>query len=454
VARLRTVRQRKPARVPSRAVEAVRVFFHGRPWWEKTILIIGLVTIVTFVAFSFLGVNAKPRTIVISGELGPVESPVFRTTVARLVGTSVEQGGDVTIYNNGDEFLPALLEAIRSARATVNFSVFMWQDGTFSVRVLEALLERQRHGVEVRVLLDALAAMGASDKRFDELKEAGGQLAVFRQVGLGTWMRLHRRNHRRAIVIDGKVGFTGGMAVNDKWLGHAQDPKHWRDMMFKVTGAMASSLQAAFADAWVSSSGEIIAGPGMYPMMPPAAGPPFIHLVQSPADDKQSMAYFFLAPVRAARHRIVLVTPYFLPDAPMRHALAQQARAGVDVRLLLPGPHTDNFWVRFSGQTRYDELLDAGVKIFEYQPTFVHAKYFVVDGQWSIFGSPNLDFRSRDLDEENAFAVLDPVLGQQLEAIFARDVQQAVPINLQEWRQRNPLLRLFQYLSRVLDNQS
>ena len=178
-----------------------------------------------------------------------------------------------------------------------------------SARVLETLVERQQHGVEVRVLLDGLASIGASDERFDDLEEAGGRIATFRTPKLGSWTRLHRRNHRRAIVIDGQVGFTGGMAVKDKWLGHAQDPDHWRDMMFEVTGPIAASLQSAFADVWAGTTGEILAGPRMYPPIAGAASPPFIHLVNSPADDDQSMAYFYLTAVMAARQRIAIATP-------------------------------------------------------------------------------------------------------------------------------------------------
>jgi cardiolipin synthase len=333
----------------------------------------------------------------------------------------------------------------------------MWQDGTFSDRVLEALIERQRSGVTVRVLLDGLGATGAPDERFEALQAAGGLVAKFRTPTFGSWTRFHRRNHRRAIVIDGATGFTGGMAVNDKWLGKAQDPDHWRDVMFKVTGPMAASLQSAFADVWAISSGEILGGAQMYPPMPPgdaAAGPPFIHLVHSPADDDQSMAYFFLTAVLGATDRIVIATPYFIPDAPLRQALEDRARAGVDVTLLLPGPYTDNAWVRLSGQSHYEPLMDAGVAIYEYQPTFMHSKIVVVDGQWSIFGSPNVNTRSRQLDEENAFAVLDSGLATTLERILADDIGHAERVDRERWRQRHWRLRMMQWFSRVLDQQS
>jgi cardiolipin synthase len=421
------------------------------------LLVIGFVTVVTIFGVLILGLDDKPDEVALSGTVGSIGSREFLSTVSRTVGAPVESGGSVSVLNNGDEFLPALLESIRQARETINFSVFMWADGEFSDQVLAALLERQQQGVTVRVLLDTMGALSARDAAFEPLKEAGGRVAKFRMPAVGSWTRVHRRNHRRAIVIDGRVGYTGGMAVKDTWLGHAQDPDHWRDMMFKVTGPMAASLQGAFASAWASAAAEILAGPEMYPDQPPAsttAGPRFIHLINSPAPDDQSMAYFYLLPVLAARERIVIVTPYFILDDPLKRGLIAQARKGVDVRVLLPGNHIDNPMNRWSAQWDYEDLLKAGVRIFEYQPTFIHSKVAIFDGRWSVFGSPNINSRSRALDEENVYGVLDERLGQELERLFAADLRQAQEIRLAEWKKRNFLDRFIEWVSTILDEQS
>jgi cardiolipin synthase len=286
---------------------------------------------------------------------------------------------------------------------------------------------------------------------------AGGLVAKYRSPAIGSWTRVHRRNHRRAIVIDGRVGFTGGIAVKDTWLGHAQSPEHWRDTMFKVTGPMAASLQGAFADTWASAAAEILVGPQMFPDQAAASTGttrPFIHLINSPAPDDHSMAYFYLLPVLAARQRISIVTPYFIPDDPLKRALMDQARRGVDVRLLLPGAHIDNPLNRWSSQTDYHDLLEAGVRIFEYQPTFIHSKVAIFDGRWSVFGSPNLNSRSRTLDEENVFGVLDESLGRELEATFVTDLGKSREITLEEWRRRSVFARLLQWISTILDEQS
>jgi cardiolipin synthase A/B len=426
-------------------------------WWQITLFVIGVVALVSVLSGLFLAVGDQPSRIYADSDVPPVNSPHFATALATIAGAPVEHGGVISVLSNGDEFVPALLQTIGEAKRTINFSVYIWSSGEFSDAVLRALEKKQREGVQVRVLLDGLGSLKVPDEDFATLKAAGGKVQKFRTPKLGKLTRFHRRNHRRSIVIDGEVGFTGGMAVSDIWLGHAQDKEHWRDMMFKVSGPMARSLQSAFVDTWVSSSGELLIDPRNYPIPAPATAPGverFVHLASSPADDDQSMAYFFLLPILAARHSIYLAAPYFIPDQHLLDALVQKARAGIDVRLLLPGANTDNWITRASAQARYQPLLEAGAKIYEYQPTFMHAKYGVIDGQWSIIGSPNLNSRSRELDEENALGVFDQPFGSQLQAIFFKDVERSEQMNLEQWRRRNPLQKLFETLSRVLDQQS
>jgi len=438
-------------------LDPLRSFVQDHPWWHTTLIVIGFVAFLSVLGGLFFAVGDKPKTVTPSAAVPPVGSPGFATALSRLVNAPVEQGGTIEILNNGDEFVPALVAALNAARKTINFSVYIWTDGELSDRVLDALIARQKAGVAVRVLLDGLGAKSAPDDRFEALKQAGARVEKFRMPKFGKLTRFHRRNHRRSIVIDGEVGFTGGMAIYDKWLGRAQDPEHWRDMMFKVTGPLASSLQAAFADAWIGSSGEILVGPDVYPAAARASGggvERFIHYVNSPADDDLSMASFYLVPILAARERVYITTPYFIPDDHLKSVLEARAKAGVDVRLLLPGKHIDNASARYSGQNHYDELMEAGVKIYEYRPTFIHSKFVVVDGQWSIIGSPNLNSRSRQLDEENAYGILDAPLAAELERAFFADLKQSDRIELAAWRRRNPFVRLVQQLSRILDQQS
>jgi cardiolipin synthase A/B len=454
-ARTRAAARTRPSvllRLPAR----VRIVLRAHPWWHTALLLIGIVALVSVIGGLFFAVGDMPERIATDERIPPVDSPAFAVALSHLVNAPIEQGGGITILNNGDEFVPALLEAIGQARRTINFSVYIWTDGAFSDRVVAALLRQQRRGVAVRVILDGLGARGAPGARFEELEAAGGRVQKFRTPRFGKLTRYHRRSHRRAIVIDGEVGFTGGMAIYDKWLGDAQGPDYWRDVMFKVTGPLARRLQAAFADAWASSSGEILVGAGVYPSTAdPEGGVALaIHKVRSPADDDHSMAHFFLLPLLAARRSAYLVTPYFIPDRHLKRALEDRARAGVDVRLLLPGEHMENRTARWSAQSHYEDLMEAGVRIYEYAPTYLHSKFVIVDRQWSIIGSPNLNSRSRRLDEENAFGILDADLGGQLVELFHRDVQRADEISLDRWRRRSPLLRLLERLARLLDQQS
>ena len=426
-------------------------------WWQLALFAIGVIAFVSVLGGLFYAVGSQPDRIYADAAVPPVDSPQFSTALSTIVGAPVEHGGSITILNNGDEFVPALLQSINEATSTINFSVYIWSSGQFSTALLEALERKQRQGVAVRVLLDGLGSMKVPDEDFEALSAAGGKVQKFRTPKFGKLTRFHRRNHRRSIVIDGEVGFTGGMAVSDVWLGHAQDEEHWRDIMFKVTGPLARSLQTAFADRWASSSGELLIDPRHYPSNSPATAPGidrFVHLASSPADDDHALAHFFLLPILAARTSIYLASPYFIPDTHLQEALVSRARDGVDVCLLLPGAHTDNWLTRASAQARYQELLEAGAKIYEYEPTFMHAKYGVFDGQWSVIGSPNLNSRSRDLDEENAIGIFDPAFGAKLHKIFLEDLGRSRLIDLDTWRRRNPPQKLFEVLSRILDQQS
>lgn len=426
------------------------------PGWQTALVGIGIAAVLSVLGALFVGFGAAPVRIETTGPVPAVGSTDFAAAMAHLINAPIGAGGTVDVLNNGDAFLAALIDSVDEATVTINVLVFIWEEGAFSDRLLESLLRRQRSGVSVRVLLDGLGARDAPRDLFRALEDAGGRVERFRTPTFGTLTRFHRRNHRRAIIVDGEVGFTGGMAVGDQWLGNARHPAEWRDMMFRITGPLAHSLQAAFVQSWVGASGEVLLGRTFYPA--PTADTAgvrrFTHLVHSPADDSHSMAYFHLLPILAARERVYVATPYFVPDEALSTALQRQARAGVDVRLLLPGSKIDTALVRYSAQSHYEALLEAGVRIFEYQPTFMHGKIAVIDGQWSIFGSPNLNFRSRTLDEENAFGILDETLARTLEGHFLRDLAASREIELGAWQQRGLWTRLLQFLSTAVERQS
>jgi cardiolipin synthase len=264
--------------------------------------------------------------------------------------------------------------------------------------------------------------------------------------------RFHRRNHRRAIVVDGAVGFTGGAAIGDKWAGRARHPEEWRDSMVRVTGPPARSLQAAFAQSWTGTTGQVLVGPAFFPPDGAAGGPGpasalrHVAVASSPSPEDQPLRSFFWLSFQAARERLYLSSSYFVPDEELRRAVADRARAGVDVRLLLPGEQTDAEPIRWASHHYYEELLAAGVRIYEFQPTFMHAKLLVVDGRWTVVGSANMDIRSKELNEENVLGILDPALARAVERTFLADLARSVEIRADRWRRRGMAARAFERL--------
>jgi cardiolipin synthase len=267
-----------------------------------------------------------------------------------------------------------------------------------------------------------------------------------------TILRNTKRNHRRAITIDGLVGYTGGLAVDDKWLGQARTPEEWHDLMFRFTGSVAARLSGSFSELWMATTGEMLIPPARPENAPPETIP-YVTLSTSPSPDLFENETFFLCSLWAAQKTIHIETPYFLPDASIREALMQKARAGLDVVLILPSSHTDEKSVRWAGQRIYQELLRTGVKIYEYQPTFNHAKLLAEDGEWSVVGSANWDNRSRKLNDEIVVGMRDRQLASNLEEVFKHDLQRSKLITLQDWQARGPLQRALEYLSQTFVQQ-
>ena len=433
------------------------------PWWMKTLAGIGGVAVAGIVLTLFFSVGRRPGAILIPHSPA-VTSPDFMLGLAGVVGGPLKTGGTAKLLNNGDEFFPALFEACRGAKQSINFAVYIWEDGQASDQFLAILTERARAGVQVRVLLDGLGGLHAPDDKMKQLQDAGAKVKVFRSARFGRLSRFHKRNHRRTIVIDGATAFTGGMAIADKWLGHAQDPEHWRDTMAMVTGPLAATIQSGFVDEWAhvpdddgDKSGEILVGPAFFPEFPASApGEPIaVHtgLASAPSSEDHPMRLLFLQTFAAARQKLYIANSYFVPDETIRKTVIARAKAGVDVRILLPGENTDAKPIRQTSHRYYEELMEAGVQIYEYQPTMMHAKNVVVDGVFSVVGSSNMDVRSKELNQENVLGILDRGFAAQLEATFLEDLKKAKRIDLAEWKKRGPLKRFTERLSSLLAEQ-
>jgi cardiolipin synthase A/B len=444
------------------------------PIWEKysrgewTLLICGILAILVLVTslFTSFGDKTPPPSLSLDHQLS-VDGPFFQTAMAGAIHNDFEDGGDVKILTNGEEFLPDILKEIYNASSSVNITVYIWDDGEFGNTLFRALIEKARQGVEVRILLDGLGGHKASSEYIDQLKDAGGKVGIFRDIRPGQLTRIHRRTHVRAFTIDGRVGYTGGMAISDSWLGNATSTKSWHDFMFKVDGKMAESIQEVFATMWSQTTGEILAGDKFYNLSTTEAEEQsgsrdqtstgtsrFISLFSSPAPDmNQNMEHFLWLSLQAANQSIQIENPYLVLSDSLLDTILEKSKSGVKVEIILPGKHTDQKFVQWAGQTYYNRLLNAGVKIYEYEPSRIHAKYILIDGKWSIIGSANLDNRSRELNIESNLGILDEEFGRNLGQTFEKDKSRSKEITLDEWRKRSSLVQPLGLLSRFFVKQ-
>jgi cardiolipin synthase len=313
--------------------------------------------------------------------------------------------------------------------------------------------------VQVRIIIDSYgSSTNTPEKQFKVSRGLGAKITTFHSLTIAPWdfLKNQVRNHRRAIIVDGNIGYTGGMTVSDPWLGDARGPKEYRDMMFRVTGTMAHDLQGVFSELWTGMTGEILVGDAIYPEPAPAQdnrGLTYIPLARVPSPDSLSLQKFVLLSLKAAQQKIYITTPYFLPDKSLRQTLIEKAKEGVDVRVLVPNSLNDSQAVRYASHDSYDELLSAGVKIYEFQPAFIHTKTINVDGSWSVVGSANMDNRSRKLNQEVLLGISDKAFGATMENTFLSDLTRAEQVDLGEWRKRGVWQRVREIFDRNLVEQ-
>jgi len=418
-------------------------------------------------------------------ELGTPEFAAAVAGVTRSPGLPVDS--EITLFNDGNEFLTDLLAEIAAAERSVTITNYIFEEGRMTGAIVDALTAAAGRGVEVRLLRDGNGAKHAPEDKLDALVAAGGRVETFRPLSFRSIMRFHKRNHVRAIVVDGLVGYTGGLAFDDDWLGQGMEPDQWRDAMFKYGGALARATQDQFNALWRQTDGEILTGPDFYPtagaagaahhdasarsengavdstlvaadssVAAPAESEPsswFVPLFHSPVPDLSADLYDLIwLSITAARDHIYIATPYMVPDDDILDALMDAARRGVRVEVLMPGPYTDAKPIQAATRARYDELLEAGLSIFEYQPGRFHQKTLTVDGRWSLIGSANMDNRSAGLNVENVFAIEDRGLAAALEAEFALGKSLAKAITREGW-DPNPLQILYHNAARVFAKQ-
>jgi cardiolipin synthase A/B len=401
--------------------------------------IVVLVTCIATLVAGLLVLNFSPGEKKIDTQLTrqyDTDDPQFRRSLGVLLGPPIVEGNKADALLNGDQIFPAMLDAIRSAQKSVSFETYIYWEGTIGREFTEALSERARAGVKVHVLLDWIGSMKIDDASLDAMRRAGVEVHRYHKPVWWKLARLNNRTHRKLLIVDGKVGFTGGVGIADKWRGHAQDPDHWRDSHFRVEGPVVGQMQAVFNDNWTKATGAVLDGPDYFPALTAKGDMPAQMFASSPTGGSESMHLMYLLAITAARRTIHLSNSYFVPDELAIKALIAAAKRGVDVRIITPGPVIDSDVVRAASRERWGELLAAGIKMAEYQPTMYHVKALIVDSLLVSVGSTNFDNRSFILNDEANLNVLDARFAKQQEAVFEDDWKHARPVTLQAWQNR------------------
>lgn len=360
--------------------------------------------------------------------------------IPSLVGLThgqISQGNRVEVLQNGALFF-SLLPALRNARETIHFETYVWWKGKICEEVASVLAQKAKEGVEVRLLVDASGGSKMDRDLAKMMEKAGVKYRRFHSFRFANLGRVNNRDHRKIIVIDGRIGFVGGHGIADEWTGDAQDKEHWRDTFLRLEGPSVAQLQSAFTENWIETTGEITGGERYFPPLH-AVGSSRAHVAySSPAGSVSSVQLLFYLAIAAAEKELLIQNPYFLPDGDAIEALAAAVERGVDVRVMLPSDEaTDTPLVQHASHHHFGTLLKRGVKIYEYQRTLLHQKVIVVDGVWSTVGSTNFDDRSFELNDEISVGIIDPVIAAELKAAFAEDLKYAVQRRYEEWSDRS-----------------
>jgi cardiolipin synthase len=382
-----------------------------------------------------------------------VRDLAFLQTMHALTGAPLSEGNHVTILKNGVEIFPSMLSAIRAAKKTINLEFYIYWDGEIGRTFAEALAERARAGVQVKIVLDAVGSSAMSQSLTDFMTRNGIDLEWYHPLRWYTLSRFNHRTHRKLLIVDGEIGFSGGVGIADNWLGNADSKDHWRETVARVEGPVVTQMQFAFLDNWVKSRGELLTGLDYFPQVE-RRGPHLTQVIKSsPTEGSSAVKLLYVVSIVSATRSIYISNAYFVPDRDTIRALEGAVRRGVDVRVIVPGEFTDVPLVRQASRMHYELLLRRGIRIFEYQPTMMHAKTMVVDGYWSTIGSSNFDDRSFRLNDEVNVNVYDDEIARQMEAMFFHDLAQSNEITLRHWFRRGRLARLKEKLADLLKPQ-
>ena len=381
------------------------------------------------------------------------DDPQFARSMSVLLGPPIVGGNDIQVLVNGDRIFPAMLAAIAQARRTITFETYIYWSEAIGQKFADALTERARAGVKVHVLLDWLGSVKMEQRYIDQMLAAGIEIERYHEPHWSHLPRLNNRTHRKLLVVDGRIGFTGGVGIADQWGGDARNTSEWRDTHFRVEGPVVAQMQAVFMDNWMKAKGKVLHDAAYFPPLEARGSMSAQVFSSSPTGGSESMQLMYLMAITAARESIQLANSYFVPDAMTTAALAAAAQRGVKVRVIAPGEHIDTELVRKASRAGWGDLLRSGIEIAEFAPTMFHVKSMVVDGLFVTVGSTNFDNRSFRLNDEANLNVLDAGFAKEQIAIFDADWKRARPISHEQWLNRPWHEKALEHLAALLKSQ-
>jgi cardiolipin synthase len=420
---------RKPAkpRSPRRPIDPAERY---RYW------LAGFVVLAFALGALFWFTSARIVSYPIELDYGP-EDPVFADSMGPMLGAEFTRGNAVKLHSNGDDFFPAMLAAIRGAQQSITLETYIWSSGRISDEFIDALIERARHGVKVHVLGDGMGMLKFKQADQDRLLAGGVDFIVY---GREHWWQvkpnINHRTHRKLLIIDGRVGFTGGMCIDDSWTGNARERDHWREIQIEVEGPVVRQMQSVFLTNWLQTTGRLLTGPAYFPAeYPPRQGARAQCYKSGPGEDPENARVSYLMAIAAARKSIRIQHAYFVPDDLALGMLLEARRRGVEIDIIIPA-HNDSRFGRAASRSRWGRLLEAGVRFHRYNPAMYHCKMMMVDDLFLTIGSVNFDNRSFGINDEVAINTLDAGVARAGLKLFAADLAESTPLTLEEFRAR------------------
>jgi cardiolipin synthase A/B len=374
-------------------------------------------------------------------------------SIAGLTGSPILAGNSVQVLQNGDGFFPPLFDDIAKARESIHIETYVWWKGEICDRLATALADKARQGVEVRLTLDAAGSTKGDKDLFERIEKAGGKISYYHPFLLQDLGLINNRTHRKLAIFDGRIGYVFGHGMAQEWTGNAEDEEHWRDTGVRLQGPIVNAVQAVFAENWVEQTSEVLVGERYFPSLPHAGSVRAHMTASSPQGGVSQLELLYKLAIATSQKELILQNPYFIPDGEVVGLLERAVKRGVDVQVMVPGPVTDSSVVRHAGHRHYQEMLDKGVQICEFQPTLSHQKILIVDGIWSHVGSTNFDDRSLDINDEASVGLIDEGIAGELRAAFESDLKVCKGLDAKSWQERSLWHKLIDRGSYMLNEQ-